>query len=224
MSAVILQTKTNFLDTAPTSIPVVVAGTTAGALLLVVAESQNGQTVSTVSDGTNTFTKIDGATSTSRTELWYAYNITGLTAPTVTITFGGAGNCAAIVREYSGVTKTDPLDKHVIATVTTSSSPSSGASAAITAAGQLVVGYGGLNVNGAWTAGSGYGRLTTSIGGFHGCAIEDLKAPGATAQTATFTNAQAGSGACGVVSFLTPSGAFQPNNLRPAIFKPGLAR
>ncbi len=142
MANALVQTKALYQNNGAGTTDAIVwnSNTTTGNMVLV-SIGIVGTTVSSITDSqSNTYTKIDG-TGTSRAELWYAYNITGGTTPTVTATCGAIGaNVTMIIREYSGLTTTDPLDKHVVGTGA-STAASSGATAATAQANELVVGY-----------------------------------------------------------------------------------
>lgn len=143
-----------------------------------------------------TFTKIDdninGGTGAQNGSLWYAFNITGATAPVCTVTVTAGLVAGAIFREYSGLSTTDPLDKHATAKDTSANlAPNSGATATLTGSSDLVVGGAStLDGGNTYTAGATYGNATTlSYATATGdLGMEDKILSGSTAaQTATFS-------------------------------------
>ena len=91
---------------------------TNGNFIVIAVNWQNtGISVSTVADGTNTYSSITAAAINNVifTQIWYTWNITnGGTAPTITVTFSAAAvNRSLSIHEYSGVqTSADPKDKN----------------------------------------------------------------------------------------------------------------
>lgn len=96
---------------------ITVSATTAGSLLVVLAEAQQNtsETISTITDGGDTFTLCTGSAITTtqgglpfRLETWYAKNIAG-GATTVTVTYSGAVYSQIYVYEFSGASTTAPF-------------------------------------------------------------------------------------------------------------------
>lgn len=164
-----------------------------------------------------TFTKIDDkltGDSSYDISTWYAWNITGATAPTITVTVPTGFIGGAICREYSGIQSTsDPLDKHAIAAntngVTGTNAPNSGATATLTGSNDLVVGAAGTGDSGnTYTAGATYGNATTlAVGTTVDMGMEDKILSGSTAaQTANFTITNVSVWAAGVAAFQPTGG------------------
>lgn len=124
---------------------------TAGNVLILTTNmnSNTATEIASVSDSSsNTWTRATGATesSFSTSEIWYAYNIAGGVKPTITITTTNSSvNCALTLIEVSGLTTTDPLDKVAAASSSGASSLSSGSTATLSQASELVIGAGGIN-------------------------------------------------------------------------------
>jgi hypothetical protein len=183
---------------------------TAGNLLVVVVGGgSSGSTISSISDGVNNYTKLDGIESggASDGELWYVLSASAATTPTLTITASASDGYKFIFREYIG---SFTLDKHTAASGS-GSAISSGASASTTGSNDLVIGWysqGGSSTPA--TVGSGYADLTTKVTGAASVGIEDKFITSSGPQTATFT----GSGIlyeAGVAAFILAGGT--PTNL-----------
>jgi len=146
--------------------------------------------VSGVTDGAgNTYTKIQEQNEVGTgisISTWYAYNV--LATTTVNVAFNDlANNCSVIIREFSGTTTTDPLDKSA-KTSGSSTSPSSGDTVATTVATELVVGSMAKYVAGTNTLGTGYGNLTATGGiGSKYLIIEDKVVTSTGVQVGDFT-------------------------------------
>lgn len=163
--------------------------------------------VSGVTDGTNVFAKIGlgvqiGGGHNGFISLWYAYNITGLTAPTVTATVTGAAvGSGMVVAEYSGLLTTDPLDKSSYVGGTTVNITSN-ATAATTQNDELVIGIGGSDWgNNTYTVGAGYGNLKTMGNVDLDFSMQDKIIAATGAQTSTMTLGNASDQAGGVATF-----------------------
>lgn len=215
----LLQTKTSSktVSTGTTS-TVALLTTTTGSLVVVAVNTDKGATLGGVTSITcagMTFTKIDesveGGGAIADVALFYAWNITGNTTPTLTVNYAAGMIGGAIIREYSGIdTLADPLDKHVIAKDgALSAAPNSGASAALVGSNDLVIGYAGTGDSGnTYTAGAGYANATTlKIGTTVDMGMEDKTLSGSTAaQTANFTITNSSDWACGVATFKAAGG------------------
>ena len=190
--------------------------TTAGSLVVVCTTTDSGtNSISSITCAGMSFAKVDSSLVSGGTydvELWYAFNITAQTTPTLTINYVAGAIGGGIIREYSGGLTTDPLDKHVIA-VGTTASLSSGATAALTGSNDLVIGYGGTGDSGnTYTAGSGFANATTlKVGTTVDMGMEDKTLSGSTAaQTATFTITNISNNACGVATFQIAAASAMP--------------
>lgn len=179
--------------------------TTTGNLVVVFVGHQSG-TVNSVTDSqSNTYTKIlDRSGGLAEGSLWYAYNITGGTTPTVTVTISSSQRLHAIAKEFSGIENgSDPLDVFASAASTSTTNHSSGATATTAQNDELVVGM--LTVGtytGTITAGSGYGNLVnqnTQVSGK--ISAEDKVVSTTGTQTATFTSSGSASLGIAVATF-----------------------
>lgn len=148
------------------------SNTTPGCMLT--AEVTSGDTSSILSfldTSLNTWNYITSDLNAGQRQTWlyYAYNIAG-GADTINVTWGvGQFNDAnIIVREYCGLTTTDPLDKSAHANDGGSSVTThpTGTTAATTQANELVVAVSGSGAGSdpIYTAPSGYSNLTTQKG------------------------------------------------------------
>lgn len=186
----------------------VMANTTTGnCLILGIINTATTNKVTGVTDGTNTFVKIDvgvqfGASGTGWITLWYAKNITGLTTPTVTATVTGAGvGSGMVAAEYSGLDTTAPFDQFKY-TGGTTTAITSGASPTTAQADELVVGFGASDWgNNGYTVGAGYGHLKTMGNADLDCSMEDKIVAATAAMTATMTLGNASDQAGGVATF-----------------------
>ncbi len=207
----LLQTKTaSKTSGAGTTATSSLATTTTGSLVVVGCQNDSGSLggITGISCTGMTFTKIDELQTGDTLfngSLWYAYNITGATTPTLTVTFAAGLIGGAIIREYSGGITTDPLDKHTIAhEASANANLNSGATAAQTGLNNLVIGFGGTGDSGnTYTAGAGYSNATTlKIGTTVDLGMEDKTLSGSTAaQTATFTVTNVSTWVCAVATF-----------------------
>lgn len=145
--------------------------TTANASLVVVTmntDSTASGTVTSVACSGMSFIKLDERVGGSNTaSMWYAFNITSQTTPTLTVNWNVVANGGIIVREYSGISTTSPLDVHATFSsgVGTSSTPACGVGY-LTAYNDLIIGYcGTLDGTNTYTAGKGYGNITSLVWG-----------------------------------------------------------
>jgi len=213
----LLQTKTGSKTSGTGTTFTVSMATTATTDLVVCVATNDSATLSSttgLSASSMSFNKIDDLVEGSvggaiaDVSIWYAYNITGATTPSITVTFTAGLIGGAICREYSGIqSSSDPLDKHTIAnngSVTQNAAPNSGATATLTGSNDLVVGAAGTGDSGnTYTAAGSFGNATTlKIGTTVDMGMEDLILSGSTAaQTATFTITNTDNWSCGVAAF-----------------------
>lgn len=164
----LLQTKTASKTLAAGTTATVSLGNTTNGSLVVVGcmnDSASLGGITGVSCSGMTFTKIDES-QTGDTffngSLWYAYNITGATTPTLTVTFAAGLIGGAIIREYSGATTTDPLNRFITAKeVSADAAPTSGLTKLPSAKNDLVIGFAGTGDSGnTYTAGTGFTDIT----------------------------------------------------------------
>lgn len=190
--------------------------------LIVVGWTTSG-TFSSISDTLSTsYTLIDN--STSPTSRFYYGVTTAAGANTVSIDTTANANSTIIVREYPFLQlPVATLDQHTFASGT-SNNPNSGASGTTTA--ELVVGYVACNNAGSvYTIGAGFSNLITKTATGQSAGMEDKIVLGSLGtQTATMTVTLSPAWNAYVATFIGGRPSLQPNNLRPAVFKPGLAR
>lgn len=140
------------------SLTISLTGVATGSLLvLAISTSGAGTSISTVSDGVNTWTRRSGRTfvgSGGGCETWEANNVTGGNL-TVTVTPSGTVNILLAIAEYSGPSAS-PFDKQA-STSGTSASPNSGATTTTAQADEILVGVISQNsAGGTISPGSGY--------------------------------------------------------------------
>lgn len=189
--------------------------TSGNAVVVLVAQNNNARFISGVSDGVgnpyNTiyngvFTGTGGANN-GTIALFYAYNIMGGTNNFNVNIGGGTGNGMVMLYEYSGFSKTNPLDKFTLSNANTTQSFNSGATVNTSQNNELVLGALGVqSSNTTVTVGSGYGNLLSGQNNVT-VAFEDKTISSAAAQTATFTTGTTTSGNCFVVTFVGPASA-----------------
>lgn len=143
----------------------------AGDFLAVWSSTNGTGTQNTLTDSLgNTYTKILQVTNIHNEALWVCYSVASGGAPTYTLTCSANFNTWLLgVDEWNGIG--NPVDKTASATGTTSTSLSSGTTAATTTANELVlVLFGAQSSNTSTTAStpSGYTALTALQGAFGG--------------------------------------------------------
>jgi hypothetical protein len=175
-------------------------------------------TVTSISDGTNTFTKAVEVTGQDpNMSIWYAKNITGVSGA-ITVTFANSSNYGWIyVAEYSGLDKTAPLDASGSGTNNgaggTTNLTSSAFSTAV--AGELVFLGAGQNNFDTYTAGTDFTLIEGSIhdaSGNYGGVEQYIPAGTLSSYTAHIT-------ATGTDQYTVVWASFQPavaNNTNPA--------
>lgn len=204
--------------------------TSNGNTLIITVADDSGLTniITSITDSTglNTYTQIFSTATSTSLSMWYCPNIRGGSSVTLTINYNStsASNVSIVAQEFSGVLYLAPLDRSTSA-IGTSTTPSSGATAITTKLAELVVGsvaYG--SGGGTATIGAGFTNLgIDTSNAFIRSAQESKVISQTAAQTATFTTTSI-AWACGVATFYASYPSFRPNTMRPAIFKPGIAR
>jgi hypothetical protein len=210
----LLQTKTTSKTLSAGTTSTVAMSTTANAsLVVVVGNCDKGATlggITGIACAGMSFAKIDesveGGGAIADVSSWYAFNITGNTTPTLTVTYAAGMIGGAIIREYSGImSASDPLDKHAIAKdAVANNAPNSGATTGLVGSNDLVVGFAGTGDSGnTYTAGAAYGNATTlKIGTTVDMGMEDKILSGTTvAQTAPFTITNISDWVCAIATF-----------------------
>lgn len=228
MAITLVQTVGNNATGANTLLNLAMATTTAGNLMIVAIGATTGAITNVIDDGGNTYFKIDAYTyadtSTMICEFWAAQNITHASF-TISVQHS-AGSISAIAREYSGLLKNGVLGevKHTADTVG-GTTPTSG-SRTVRRQTELLIGwcvddFGTLQT---FTAGSGFGNVSAQQNSSVNLAVEDQITTAAFVGSAGFTLGSSNKSGCGIVTFKAMPSGVPPNALRPAPFKPGLAR
>ncbi len=167
------------------------SSSTNGNLIIVHLSYDNvARSVSSVTDTKgNTYTRINGPTTwntTFRSELWYAYNITGGGAAinvTATLTGSSTSYMQIYISEYSGVlTTADPLDQKA---TRTGSSTSITVGPKTTAYGNELVYAVAIGASGTLSRGAGFNLRSSANENI----VEDKNAPTPGSYNATFTSA-----------------------------------
>jgi hypothetical protein len=182
--------------------------------------ANSGVTVSTVKDSkNNTYKPVPGTAITWNggawgAQLWYAFNITGTTAPakiTVTATFSGAPTgtpsfSQIYIDEYSGIASSiDPLDQSTAA-IGTSKTINSGSKTTLYA-NELVYGA-SIGASAAISAGAGFNSRNTN----NSNVIEDENVAAIGSYSASFTGAATGNWVAQMATFIST------NSILPVIF------
>jgi len=164
-------------------------GTTGNLIVVHLSWDNQTRSVSTVTDNKgNTYARINGPTNwhtNYRSELWYAYNITGGgSAINITATLSGAssGFFQIYMSEYSGIAITNPLDQKSAA-AGSGSAVSSGSKTTL-APNELIYGV-SIGASGNLTVGATFTARSTANQNI----VEDKKGVTAGSYNATFTSA-----------------------------------
>ncbi|MBS1680443.1 MAG: T9SS type A sorting domain-containing protein [Bacteroidetes bacterium] len=192
--------------------------------LIVVHVSYSGQVknVSTVTDSkSNSYTKINGPTNWGgvnyyRSELWYAYNISGGSNITITVTMSGSTPMTTsadglqfiqiFASEFSGIGTSDPLDQSSVAI--TSTRPFNSGSAIINYSNELVYGAAIGGTMPAITRGSSF----TSLSNQNNNRVEYKNVSSAGTYNADFSSSGNGTAVADMATFIT-SGSVLPIKL-----------
>jgi hypothetical protein len=225
----IVQTKTALAAATSTTVPVTWSNnTTTGNFIVVCVQATNGtvQTVTGVADSQlNTYTLAKRSNTNADCEMWYAWNITGGTTPTITATLsaGSSGGAVILIREYSGVIKTaDPLDQTALGSGT-SGLPASAATPQTTYPYELLIGITASTNNQTFTPVAPYVNGATSSASFQAMNIEDRVVNTCSSYSSSFTGTSSTWDTCiATFKLITPS--FRPTITRPRPFAPGIAR
>jgi len=173
------------------ALPITLGNTTTGHTLLVAIETNNDVAISSITDSQgNTYVRDAAyAPAPNRVSIWRASNITGGTAPVVTISFVAKETATAVVAEYSGLLNLAPFDQTASNNQFGAISYTSGTTPATTQATELVFGVhvnrGGL---GTWTPAAGF---TTVLERDNATSKHQLQVQ---ASTVTATGGQASTG------------------------------
>lgn len=178
-------------------------------MILALITNQTTDRVSSISGTGMSFANVAsgsgvvGGAGASYVSLWYAYNVTAATTPTVTIVKVSSCSMQAVLFQVRGLTTTDPLDKVAFANGSLSAL-ASGDTATLSQADEYVLGYGGQRSSGStivFSVGAGYGNLTqiSVAAGISGA--EDKVVAATTAVSAAITSDTNAPWACGVATF-----------------------
>lgn len=167
-----------------------------------------GQVAGVTDSKGNTYLQVPGmdianAGGSLALDCWFAVVTAGGASATVSVDFNAANtNVNFVVQHFNGFLGTPTLDAVHNSSNVSSTTCTSGASAATTVASELVVG-GGLHASttSAFSLGSGYTNLTQSSVSARQIAMESKVVSSTGAQTATFTIAAARVNIGGVVTF-----------------------
>src|SRR5207302_832483 len=145
------------------ALPITLGNTTTGHTLLVAIETNNDVAISSITDSQgNTYIRDAAyAPAPNRVSIWRASNITGGTAPVVTISFVAKETATAVVAEYSGLLNVAPFDQTASNNQFGAISYTSGTTPATTQATELLF---GLHMNrstnvGTWTPAGGFATV-----------------------------------------------------------------
>lgn len=170
----------------------------------------SANTITSVTDSKgNTYVQVPGMSVTNGLnpgcglDMWYAVVTAGGAAPTVTVNYNATGtNANVAVQYFNGFVGTPTLDKVHSQINASSTTATSGATAATTQAVELVIGLAAhAATTSAFTLGAGYTNLSTNNIALRANAMESLVTAATGAQTATFTIAAARVNAGGVATF-----------------------
>jgi hypothetical protein len=197
----------------------------AGDLVVLVIGTAAATTVTSISDGVNTWTAATDAVavSTKRVEYWQTRNVSATASLVITVTLSGADTQGIIARSYSAVNTT--VDGHTTATGSGSSLTTANVTTTASAS-SLVIGWGGQTaVTAGLTVGAGFSAMTNlTVSGTFNIGAED-KLVASPTSTAMVMGGDGTSWGCGVATY-SFAGIRQLNNagLRPHPFSPGIAR
>lgn len=213
MAATLIQQKSGS-NTSTTALAIALtSNTTTGDFILVAINcDQTTDKISSVTATGMTFNKITAASgligggAASYITFWYAFNITGATAPTITINKSATTGIEALVTHWSGLTTTDPLDQ-VSRHPGTTTAITSNATAALTQANELVIGVGASDFGGAtYTAGSGYSNQIQKAASAGDISLQSKIVAATTAVTSTNTLSSTSDEVGVVMTFLINTG------------------
>ena len=193
--------------------------TTGNTVVVGVIENRTTEGVTAVTATGMSFTKITSASGTiggdalSYVSVWYAYNITTATTPTITVDKGGSSFSAqGIAWEITGVTTTDPLDKVAMAGGAATTAVDSGNTASTTQADEYLLGIGASDFGGtSYTLGTNYANLVTKTAAAGDIGMEDRSVSSTGTYKATFTLGDATDNLGVILTFLVASTSLSIN-------------
>ena len=211
MAIAFVQSTGGKTDTSPLAVTAFGSSVTAGNYIILTLGGDSGATGEVISitdnKGGNTYTQVTGYNAIDGgdnlwIDMWYCKVVNGGTGFAISVTFDDTStNIAVVAQEFSGIAASTPFDKKATATGT-STTPSSGNTAALSQADELVVG--GCVHSGtasAFSLGSGYTNLGQQSVANYQTAQESKVVAATTAVAATFTIAASRLWLCGVATF-----------------------
>ena len=162
-----VQTNTKYTGASATTISQTFASSsTTGNLIVVHLSFDGNRHVKTLADSKgNSYQQINGPTNwstNSRSELWYAYNITGgggAITVTATLNNNSTSYLQIYISEFSGVSITDPLDQRSVLAGSTAA-VNSGSETTVTS-NEIIYGV-SIGASGLLTKGAGFTALSTA--------------------------------------------------------------
>lgn len=202
MSIVLVQSKSGGHGYVNSFTETLTSSVTVGSTLIASITAGDANTIaSLIDDKGNTWNLIGSDLNAGKRQTWlyYAYNVAA-GSTTITLTWGASqfADASFIVREYSGLSTTDPLDKsaHANDGGSAGTTHSCGTTAATTQAVELIIVAAGIetasNTDPVWVAPAGYGNLLAQLGDgggttFTGGAMADKTVSSTGTQTGAFT-------------------------------------
>lgn len=213
------QSNSGAAGTTPQALTAFSSSVAVGDLIVVLAGGDGGLTglATSVTDSLgNTYTRVPSfdianAGGTLNLDAFYAVVSTGHSGASnvITLNFDSVNeNCVIVAQHFNGFTGVATLDKKSTSSNTTSTTITSGATATLATAVELVVGLGIHDSTvSAITLGAGYTNLTTVSVAARQAAMESKVVAATTAVTATFTIAATRINIGGVLTFQDVAGA-----------------
>lgn len=220
----LVQTISNSSSSASSTVTLAMADSTPGNLF-VVATAASASTVSSVTDDAgNTYINVTSVNANNiQGSIWYARNIGG-GAATITVTTATTCAKSACAREYSGVAPLGKFDQSATGSGV-ASVPTTAASLVTSFTQSLVIGACASTTSHPSAAGSGYTNFVQNTGQPTAVvSMEDKLITAPAAQTITFTGSSTFWSATGTTFAVRAVAPPFTRSLRPAIFKPGIAR
>lgn len=206
------------------------ANTSTGNTIVIAVGDDSGSTnqVTVITDSAgNSYTRVTSVASTLSLSIWYCSNIKGGTTPTISVTYLSVSitNVSVTAQEFTGVWINSVANDKFASATGASTAPLSAATAITTRESELVVGcLGYTGAAGVATLGAGFSSLGNEVTNVTIRTAQESKVVAQSgAYTAGFTIPSA-AWLCGVATFYGGFPSFKQKSMRPAPFKPGLAR
>lgn len=220
MPATLIQAKVG-ANTSTTALAIATTSNTVTGDAILVAIIGNTATdrISGIAATGCTFAKVASASgligggAASYVTVWEAYNVTGATTPTITISKSVTWAIQAVLFHVRGlVSVSDPLDKVARAGGTTTAI-NSGSTATLAQADEYVIGVGASDFGGAtYTVGAGYANRTQTSAASGDIAMQDKTVAATTAVSSTMTLSGASDNAGVVMTFKIAAAGVTPIN------------